>query len=399
MKTGLNKEFFLVFKTYYTKFINIFRYLIYLILDFIISRSPQIRTTGSLLLIRLDSIGDYILVRNFFSAFKQSKRYQDYTITLCGNVIWKDLAEFFDAKIIDNFIWLDRKRFNNNPFYKYKILKYIYKRGFETVIDTTFSRENLFGDSIVKTNRAIERIGSSGSPDAYAKWKRNLLTNKYYSKIIPYSDSNIFEFYRNKEFFEKILLQSIEIIKPILDVTSIACEIPTNNDFIVIFPGAQEPKRRWAAYNFGFVVQTISKKFGYDIIIAGSKADTAIAKKLYFYFNAKKVYDMTGKTTLPQLAKLISLSKILISNETGAVHIAAAVGTPFVCISNGNHFGRFHPYPKEVFDKAFYIYPPEIMNNLNNEEMLKEKYRFNSDLNINGIKPEAVEALIKSILE
>lgn len=399
MKTRLNKEFFLVFKTYFTKFINIFRYLIYLILDFIISRSPQIRTTKTLLLIRLDSIGDYVLLRNFIRLIKETGKYKEYKVTLCGNIIWKELAVTLDSDRIDNFIWLDRKRFNNNPFYKYKIIKYIYNRGFETVIDTTFSRENLFGDTIVKSSRAIERIGSSGSPDSYAKWKRNLLTNKYYTKIIPYSDSNIFEFYRNKEFFEKILSQSIEIIKPILDATSIAFDIPTNNDFIVIFPGAQEPKRRWAAFKFGFVVQTIIKKFGYDIIIAGSKGDTAIAKKLFFCFNAKKVYDMTGKTTLPQLAKLISLSKILISNETSAVHFAAAVGTPFVCISNGNHFGRFHPYPKGVFDKAFYIYPPEIMNNLNNEEMLKEKYRFNSDLNINEISPEVVKKLVKSILK
>jgi len=398
MKKSLIKGFYFTFKIYLTKFFNVFRYLIYLFIDFIIFRTAQKRTTKTLLLIRLDSIGDYVLVRNFFTAFKRSNRYKDHTITLCGNVIWKDLAESFDAKVIDNFIWLNRKRFNNNPFYKYKFLKDIYKRGFETVIDTTFSRENLFGDAIVKTSRAIERIGSSGSPDNYAKWKRRLLTNKYYSKIIPDLDLNIFEFYRNKEFFEKVLSQPIEIIKPVLDITLIDFKIPTNNEFIVIFPGAQEPKRRWVGHNFGFVVQTIIKKYGYDIIIAGSKKDSSISKKLFFCFNSKKVYDLTGKTTLPQLAKLISKAKLLISNETGAVHFAAAVQTPFVCISNGNHYGRFNPYPQAMNIKCKYIYPAEIENDLNNHDLLSTNYRFESNLDINTITPSKVLSAVSELL-
>jgi len=46
------------------------------------------------------------------------------------------------------------KKFNNNPFCKYELLKEIYKSGFETIIDTTFSREILYGDLIVKTSKA-----------------------------------------------------------------------------------------------------------------------------------------------------------------------------------------------------------------------------------------------------
>ncbi len=95
---------------------------------------------------------------------------------------------------------------------------------------------------------------------------------------------------------------------------------------------------------------------------------------------------------------MISETELLISNDTSAIHIAAAVGTPFICISNGSHFGRFHPYPPEIFDKAYYIYPPEIMNNLNDIELLKNQYRFSSDLDINEIKPQVVKEVIKKVL-
>ena len=55
---------------------------------------------------------------------------------------------------------------------------------------------------------------------------------------------------------------------------------------------------------------------------------------------------MAGKTELTELSGLLSLSQLTISNDTGAVHLAAAIGTPMVCILGGGHFGRFVPYPK-----------------------------------------------------
>lgn len=386
METKLASDFSL--KTYLIKVLNIFRFLIYQLINLLITLSKQKTQTKTLLLIRLDSIGDYVLIRNFFYSIKKSNKYKDYKITFMGNFIWKDLSETFDNDLFLDFIWVNRKKFNNNPFYKYKILKRVYKKGFEVVIDTTFSREILFGDLIVKTSRAKQKIGSTGSPDSYVKWKRNLLTDKWYTKLIPQSSENLFEFYRNKEFFENILQEKIDLLKPSLACEIVKINLPTSKEFIVIFPGAQEEKRRWSVEKFVIVIQAIMKRLNLDVIIAGSKSEIGFAEKIIYSLNTQRVFDMTGKTTLPQLAKLISQSKVLISNETSAVHFAAAVGTPFVCISNGNHFGRFNPYPEEMNIKGTYIYPPQIENQINNFKMLTQKYQFDSDLDINSISPD-----------
>ena len=101
---------------YATKVLNIFRFFIYRVIDLILKSSEQTKHPKTLLLIRLDSIGDYILIRNIFQFLKQSKKFRSYKITLCGNIVWKDLAVTFDSNIIDEFIWLNRKKFNNNPF-------------------------------------------------------------------------------------------------------------------------------------------------------------------------------------------------------------------------------------------------------------------------------------------
>lgn len=399
MKIRSMNFFFLVFETYLTKFINIFRYLIYLILDLIVSRNLQTTTIKSLLLIRLDSIGDYLLLRDYLRLIKSSKKYSGYKITLCGNILWKELSETFDSEFIDEFIWLNRKKFNNNPFYKYRLLKRIRQQGFESVIETTFSREILYGDSIVNTSRAKEKIGSTGSTDAYVKWKRNLLTDKFYTILIPQSSENIFEFYRNKEYFESVLNEKINFKRPLLDCSSIDIALPTDKDFAVIFPGAKDEKRRWSSHNFEIIIENLINKYNLSVIIAGSSADSNISKKMIKCNNSMACFDMTGKTTLPQLAKLISICKTLISNETGAVHFAAAVGTPFVCISNGNHFGRFNPYPKEMNILGKYVYPLEIENNLHNIDYLTKKFQFDSDLNINTIKTERVLAALDEIVK
>lgn len=384
--------------TYVTKILNILRFFLYQIIDLVLKCSKQTKHPKTLLIIRLDAIGDYILIRNIFQSLKQSKIFKDYNVTLCGNVVWKDLAETFDKDVFDNFIWVNRKKFNNNIFYKYKLLKIIYESGFEVVIDTTFSREILYGDCIVKSSKAIESIGSVGAQDAYVRWKRNLFTDKYYSKLVRQSNKNIFEFYRNKDFFENVLQEKIDLIKPVLECSNIIIKLPTKKKFAVIFPGAQEKGRRWSYLNFEVIIDHLFHKYDLDVIIAGSSSDSIISQKMVKCHTSKTCFDMTGKTTLPQLAKLISLSKILISNETSAVHFASAVVVPFVCVSNGNHFGRFNPYPEEMNVKGKYIYPDEIEKNIIDFEFLSNKYRYESNLDINSITPSKVMTAVEKLL-
>lgn len=82
------------------------------------------------------AIGDYILFRNFIKVIKESERYKNYSFTLLGNKIWKDIAEEYDNEYIDKFIWID----TNNSFKKsewIKTLSLLLKlrnSGFETIL-------------------------------------------------------------------------------------------------------------------------------------------------------------------------------------------------------------------------------------------------------------------------
>ena len=194
---------------------NILNFLIFLVLDFFIGLKKQAVNPDSLLLLRFDSIGDYLLFRKFLKIIKEDERYKNCKITLCGNIIWRELAETLDSDVIDEFIWMNRKKFLKSISYKFSFLKMVHAKGFETVINSTYTRELLFGDQIVKTSRAINQIGNSGSPDKKNRMK--IFSNGFYTKLIPAAGENMFEFYRNKEFFENLLGKKLEIENPGID--------------------------------------------------------------------------------------------------------------------------------------------------------------------------------------
>lgn len=338
---------------------------------------------NTMLVIRLDSIGDYILVRNFFHDITSGNRFHGFSLTLIGNSIWKEIAESYDSDIFSDFIWIDRKRFYRNPFYRFAILRRVHSKGFEIVVDSTFSREVLYGDVIVRASCSPNRIGSIGAPDKHVAWKRALLTNTYYTSLITTEKENQFEFYRNRGFFENFLGLKLNTQYPSLPVTAKG----NRSKFIVIAIGAQHGFRKWSRDNFLSLVKCIAEQTEDKIIMVGTRADSGDAQIIKERSGANKVINECGKTSLTGLISLLSNAALLISNDTGTIHIAAAVRTPFVCISNGNHFGRFVPYPPEVFERCEFIFPVKAADALQKNDA---SFRFASHLDINSIEVEQV---------
>jgi ADP-heptose:LPS heptosyltransferase len=66
----------------------------------------------------------------------------------------------------------------------------------------------------------------------------------------------------------------------------------------------------------------------------------------------KEAFNLAGETSLTELVEIIRRAAFLVGNESAAIHIAAAVGTPSVCILGGGHYGRFMPYGVETGDRC-----------------------------------------------
>jgi ADP-heptose:LPS heptosyltransferase len=324
--------------------------------------------------------------------------FKDYSITLCGNESWRDLAETFDSTIVSNFIWVNRKNFYLNLCYKYKILKKIYQCGFEVAIDSAYNREVLYSDIIIKASNAKTKIGSKGSFDKHAYWKRRFFSDSFYDILIDQTRENLFEFNRNKEFFEKVIQEKIFLEKPEIDLTGFKCSIVLPDNYVVVFPGSNDVKRRWKTRNYAEICRYFIFECNIPVVIPVALNEKFLVDDIRKQVVHNNLIDLSGKATLSELASIIHGCKLVVSNDTSAVHFAAALNKKFLCITSGFYYGRFLPYPESVFSGAECIYPVEINEILLKEPTTINEVRSHFKYDINTITVERVKEKIKEIL-
>lgn len=370
----------------------VIKFIIYYFINLLLSPSKEIKQ-NSLLLIRLDAIGDYIMFRNFIKELKENQKYKDYKITLLGNSLWESIAQELDSEFIDSFIWLDRGKFTKDVVYRYKKLKEITLHGYEIVLLPTYSRDFFVSDAIVKLIHSNEKIGSSGDSSNTKKWQKNI-SDKYYDRLIQADEMIMFEFYRNKEFFENFLDVKLAIHKPYISLKSKKLKLELPQKYAILFIGASDRFRRWNIEGFAKIGEYLKENYGYEIALCGGPSDIDSALEFGRFFKGKYI-DLVGKTSLLDFLHVISNGNLMVSNETSAPHFAVALEmTDVFVISNGNHYGRFVPYPKEVSDNYHVIYHPKIEQDLDDYEKLSESYRFGSNLDIQEVDLEGLKLKI-----
>lgn len=337
-----------------------------------------------IIIIRLDAIGDYILFRNAFHHIKNSTKYKSYKITVIGNIAWKSLSENFDHSLIDKYIWIKPRDLWEKPSYRITILKQLSLLNVEIVFNPTYSR--LFNhDSLVKFIKADKKIGVTGDNRNQFNWLFKI-SNKYYTKLLNINNKIQFEFFRNSEILRKFLeydVFSLELSLPIKK-NNTKSEIS-----VTVFPDAASNYRQWSPKHFARCIETLTKEYNIKIVVLGKNYNISqvLMKELK---HVENISDLTGKTTLIDLINHINESYLLLSNDTGVVHIAAALNTPVICISNGNHYKRFVPYPDELNKPVTTIFPKKIITSGKSKEQLISKYRNGSYININSVSPEEV---------
>lgn len=380
-------------KRFLLRAIHLTRLLRFYFIDFFISIKKNQITPNTLLIIRLEGIGDYILFRNFLESLKSHPQYSNYSFTLCGNESFKNIAELFDFSAIDEFIWIQPKKFQSRLFYRWQIMLEIRERGFERVIYPTFSRDSLLGDSIIRCSGAKEKIGCFGDDVHSRNWERSVF-NKCYTKLINIPDSIHFEFLRNKNIFEQLINNSIAVNKPFLKMQSGAFN--SENPFAVICPDALLAKKRWHLKYFLEVSNYLYNKYNLtSIFVGGTKVLSNNQMKILE--RASYIVNKIGKTTLQETSELINQSSLVISNDTAVSHIGVALDKPVVVISNGEHYGRF-TYPPQVYNKIYYAFPPAMNCSTIPYEELVKRYKYGSFLNINTISVDEVIRLAEKAL-
>ncbi len=118
-----------------------------------------------------------------------------------------------------------------------------------------------------------------------------------------------------------------------------------DDDFVVCMQlGASESNKRWPAHRFAELAQLLREKHGAKILLAGVQEEAPLGDE--FEQSAPGLaIPLYGKTTIPQLAALLERANVLVTNDTGTMHIAAAVKCPVTLVSVGHvHYRETGPY-------------------------------------------------------
>lgn len=116
---------------------------------------------------------------------------------------------------------------------------------------------------------------------------------------------------------------------------------PKTKDYVVIHPGARFLSRRWSVERFAHVADTLAES-GYEIVLTGSKDETDLVRTAAACMKSPAC-NLAGKTTLGSLSYLLKGAKLLICNDTGVSHLAAALDVPSVVLVLGSDPDRWAP--------------------------------------------------------
>jgi ADP-heptose:LPS heptosyltransferase len=315
------------------------RFLIFNLSRFYALRAKIRKSKKRILVIKVDAIGDYILFRNYLKTLKESKRFEAYEIDLLGHEKWKDLALHFDSEYISNFTFIDPDSLYEDPAAVYAISKALSKRRYEIVLQSTYSR-SLMGNGLSGLASGKETVAYRSDNEHHPKYKRR--TDRLYSKLIEPTKSLIHETQLNHYFFEQVIGETIPFIAPELEANV------DNRSGILIFAGSSNPKKNWEKEKYVEIIQRILSQTTEDVILGGSESERSVADYILSNILSDRIVNKVGATSLPKFVELVASCRVVISNDTNAVHVAAACRVPSICVLGGGHFRRFLPYP-EVF--------------------------------------------------
>ena len=113
--------------------------------------------------------------------------------------------------------------------------------------------------------------------------------------------------------------------------------------------GASKNDKTWPASSFAALADMISSKFHAKILLFGASSEADLGREFEMTANCTPV-NLIGRTSVGELAALLGRCELLISNDTGPLHLATAVGAKVIDIFTSNvHFLETGPYGEGHF--------------------------------------------------
>ena len=117
--------------------------------------------------------------------------------------------------------------------------------------------------------------------------------------------------------------------------------------WLAVAPGARWVTKRWPPAHFAELVHGAQRRYGGSAVLVGSADDAALTRDIAWQV-AGPVRDLAGCTTLPQLAAVLECADVVLANDSGPLHVAAALGRPVVAPYTCTKISKHGPYGQDA---------------------------------------------------
>ncbi|MFF2841001.1 glycosyltransferase family 9 protein [Paenarthrobacter nicotinovorans] len=116
-------------------------------------------------------------------------------------------------------------------------------------------------------------------------------------------------------------------VTPGQDPDGLADELAEEGPYIVVHPGAAVPARAWPALHHAAAVELL-EAYGHRVVVTGGPSEASLTATVA----GPSARNLGGGTDLRTLAAVLAGAAVVVTGNTGPAHLAAAVGTPVVCL-------------------------------------------------------------------
>ena len=280
-----------------------------------------------ILLIRLSSLGDIVLTTPTIRAVRAN-----FLNAYVAMLVAKQSADVLrENPNLDEIITFDRLAKDKNTGEMWRIVRLLRERKFTLAIDL---QRKFRTEMLMYLSGAAERVGKGWLCTTRVLEQGNKHATTYYFDLlhaigIPAEDPKLELFLSESEQEEAVQhLKTAGVVDARLKVG--------------LFPGAGWKLREWMPERFAAIGDRLVQHFDADVLIFGGQKESELVRTVANLMHTPAI-PFAGNLQIRQLAACIEQCDLFVTNDTGPMHIAAAVGTPTVSLFGpGNHI-RFQP--------------------------------------------------------
>lgn len=234
---------------------------------------------------------------------------------------------------VDETISLDKKGRHKNISGMLNLIKQIREDKFDLVINLTTS-ERAFAIAYLSGAKRIisyPPFSKKHSGDVHKVEEHLNLLKKLNLSIYKHNGLEVFPSPNSVKYVENFLAEH---------------KAKSSEVLIGLNPGASWPNKKWSPENFASLADNLMKKEGIKVVFTGGKEDIPLVNEIIAYMDTKPII-ATGQTSLQQLAAFLQKCDLVITSDSGPLHIAVGVRTQVIALFGPSSSVIYGPYGKD----------------------------------------------------